>query len=55
MAAAASGSRIPFGHETTPSFHAASIMFCAQRPTSKPPASPTIATTSAAVPTFCGA
>ena len=52
--AASSASLIPFGQEATPSFQAASIMFWAQRPTSKPRA-PTIATTSAAVRTFCGA
>jgi hypothetical protein len=53
--AAASGSRMPFGHETTPSFQAASIMFWDARPTSKPPASPTSAITSVAVATLCGA
>ena len=55
IAAAASASRMPFGHETTPWSHAASIMFWAQRPTSKAPAVPTIAITSAAVRTLSGA
>jgi len=31
-----SGFAIPFGQETTPSFHAASITFWAARPASKP-------------------
>ena len=32
--AVAARSGIPLGHEPTPSFHAASIMFCAARPAS---------------------
>src|SRR3954449_10956001 len=49
---AASRSLIPFGTEPTPAFQAASIMFCAARPTSKPAASPAIATASCAPSTF---
>jgi hypothetical protein len=52
--AAASASRTPFGHETTPSPHAASIMFWAARPASSARGH-TIATASAAVLTFSGA
>src|SRR5205814_1499707 len=53
--AAASSTLMPFGHEPTPSFQAASIMFWAQRPRSTPRTSPAIAITRAALLTLCGA
>ena len=52
--AAHSLSLIPLGHEATPSFHAASIMFWAQRPMSIG-RSPATATTSDAPRTLSGA
>ena len=55
MRSAASASLMPFGHEPTPSFHAASIMFWAARPLSNWNAEPAIATTSVAPRTLPGA
>src|SRR3954462_11104841 len=48
----AAGSEMPFGHAPTPSFHAASIMFCAARPASKEtgPLPATISPTTSAAP-----
>src|SRR5439155_505527 len=45
--AAACGSGIPFGHETTPSFHATRNMFCIARPTSTGKSPPSVATATA--------